>query len=81
MERILRNIFRTWKIHWTLNDSPITGQEYFRGHVQYVMGSRGGCHTLQLPTTTKLQAGRISIVAENNVGKAVSAANLTIFGK
>ncbi|XP_066957162.1 uncharacterized protein [Macrobrachium rosenbergii] len=65
-------------VHWTLNDSPITGQEYFRGQLQYVLGSRGGCHTLQLPTTTKLQGGRIAIVAENPVGKAVSAANLTI---
>ncbi|XP_068215232.1 uncharacterized protein [Palaemon carinicauda] len=65
-------------VHWTLNDSPITGQEFFRGQLQYVLGSRGGSHTLQLPTTTRLQGGRIAIVAENSIGKAVSAANLTI---
>lgn len=69
------------QVHWTLNDCAITGQEYFRGHLQYLVGSRGGCHTLQLPTTTKLQGGRIAIVAENPVGKAVSAATLTVHGK
>nr|XP_053632755.1 LOW QUALITY PROTEIN: titin-like [Cherax quadricarinatus] len=65
-------------VHWTLNDCPITGQEYLRGHLQYVLGSSGNMHSLELPTTSVMQAGRVAVIAENSVGKAVSAATLNI---
>ncbi|XP_042205940.1 titin-like isoform X2 [Homarus americanus] len=65
-------------VHWTLNDCRITGQEYLRGHMQYVMGSSRNTHTLELPTTSMMQAGRVAIIAENSVGKAVSAATLEV---
>ncbi|XP_069941739.1 titin-like isoform X5 [Cherax quadricarinatus] len=67
-------------VHWTLNDCPITGQEYLRGHLQYVLGSSGNMHSLELPTTSVMQAGRVAVIAENSVGKAVSAATLNIVG-
>ncbi|XP_063883939.1 titin-like isoform X4 [Scylla paramamosain] len=65
-------------ITWTLNDCPITGQEYQRGHLQYVLGGTGNKHTLEVPVTSMMQAGRIAIIAENPVGKAVSAAALKV---
>ncbi|MPC14692.1 hypothetical protein E2C01_007462 [Portunus trituberculatus] len=67
-------------ITWTLNDCPITGQEYQRGHLQYVLGGTGNKHTLEVPVTSMMQAGRIAIIAENPVGKAVSAAALNMIG-
>ena len=69
------------QITWTLNDCPITGQEYQRGHLQYVLGGTVNKHTLEVPVTTMMQAGRIAIIAENSVGKAVSAAALNIIGE
>lgn len=49
--------------------------------MQYVLGGIGNKHTLELPSTSRMQAGRVAIVAENTVGKAVSAAALNIIGK
>lgn len=69
------------QITWTLNDCPITGQEYQRGHLQYVLGGTGNKHTLEVPVTSMMQAGRIAIIAENPVGKAVSAAALKVVGE
>ncbi|KAG0730306.1 Muscle M-line assembly protein unc-89 [Chionoecetes opilio] len=65
-------------VTWTLNDCPITGQEYQRGHLQYVHGGTGNRHTLDVPVTSMMQAGRVAIIAENTVGKAVSAAALRV---
>ncbi|XP_069984239.1 titin isoform X5 [Penaeus vannamei] len=65
-------------VYWTLNDCHLTGQEYLHGQLQYLIGNRGSVHSLELPTTSKLQAGIITIVAENAAGKAVSAAALKI---
>ncbi|XP_037781353.1 LOW QUALITY PROTEIN: titin-like [Penaeus monodon] len=65
-------------VYWTLNDCHLTGQEYLHGQLQYLIGNRGSVHSLELPTTSKLQAGIITIVAENAAGKAVSAATLKI---
>lgn len=69
------------QVTWTLNDCPITGQEYQRGHLQYVLGGSGNRHTLDLPVTSMMQAGRMAVTAENTVGKAVSAAALRVIGE
>lgn len=69
------------QVTWTLNDCPITGQEYQRGHLQYVLGGSGNRHTLDLPVTSMMQAGRVAITAENTVGRAVSAAALRVIGE
>ena len=65
-----------------MNDCEITGQEHSKERQLYILESAPeGTHSLKIPLTSKIQAGRIQVIAENSAGRAIAAANLRITGE
>lgn len=59
------------KVKWLFNDQPVQGKDF-------LPSTSGDRHILFIPETNKATIGKISCVAENEVGRAVCIAYLTI---
>ena len=65
-----------------MNDSPICDQDYSHGKKLFFFEEKpSGICTLTIPAASKLQEGRLCIIAENEAGRAVSACNLHVAGE
>lgn len=59
------------KIKWLFNDEPVSGKDY-------LVSTSGDRQVLSIPEVKKENAGRISCVAENEIGRSTCVANLTV---
>lgn len=59
------------KIKWLFNDFPVTGKDY-------LVSTSGDRQVLSIPEVKNDNQGRITCVAENEVGKAVCSAQLIV---
>lgn len=56
--------------------------EFLHGQRQYtIQEGEPGVHSLKIASVTKGLGGRLAIVAENDVGRAVSSCHLKVFGE
>lgn len=70
---LLTRVVFIFQIKWLFNEQPVSGKEF-------LVSTSGNRQVLSLPAVSKVLAGKISCIAENEAGKATCVATLNVSG-